>query len=113
MLALLAAVAKLLFAEGETTRRMIVGVERLGAALGVDVAVLPRWGALTLRVDDFNAPLLDSIAAEPLGVDMTKVSATNELIDKVCDDRLGADALRPALDFVAIYRRFRWRASCC
>jgi uncharacterized membrane protein YjjP (DUF1212 family) len=100
VLALLAAVAKLLFADGETTRRMIVGVERLGAALGVDVAVLPRWGALTLRVDDSNAPLLDSIAAEPLGVDMTKVSATNELIDKVCDDRLGADALRPALDLI-------------
>jgi uncharacterized membrane protein YjjP (DUF1212 family) len=100
VLALLAAVAKLLFADGETTRRMIVGVERLGAALGVDVAVLPRWGALTLRVDDSNAPLLDSIAAEPLGVDMTKVSATNELIDKVCDDRLGADALRPALDSI-------------
>jgi hypothetical protein len=42
---LLAATAELLFADGETTRRMIVGVERLGAALGVDVAVLPRWGA--------------------------------------------------------------------
>lgn len=97
---MLAATAELLFADGETTRRMIVGVERLGAALGVDVAVLPRWGALTLRVDDSNAPLLESIAAEPLGVDMTKVSATNELIDKVCDDRLGADALRPALDSI-------------
>ena len=98
--ALLAAAAKLLFADGETTRRMIVGVERLGAALGVDVAVLPRWGALTLRVDNSNAPRLESIAAEPLGVDMTKVSATNELIDKVCDHRLGTDALRPALDSI-------------
>lgn len=97
---MLAATATLLFTDGETTRRMIVGVERLGVALGVDVAVLPRWGALTLRINDSNAPLLDSIAAEPLGVDMTKVSATNELIDKVCDDRLGADALRPALDLI-------------
>jgi uncharacterized membrane protein YjjP (DUF1212 family) len=97
---LLAATAELLFADGETTRRMIVGVERLGAALGVDVAVLPRWGALTLRVDDSNAPLLESIAAEPLGVDMTKVSATNELIDKVRDHRLAVDALQPALDSI-------------
>jgi uncharacterized membrane protein YjjP (DUF1212 family) len=97
---LLAATAKLLFADGETTRRMIVGVERLGAALGVDVAVLPRWGALTLRVNDSNAPRLESIVAEPLGVDMAKVSATNELIDKVCDHRLAADALQPALDSI-------------
>jgi uncharacterized membrane protein YjjP (DUF1212 family) len=97
---LLAAAAKLLFADGETTRRMIVGVERLGAALGVDAAVLPRWGALTLRINDSNAPHLESIVAEPLGVDMTKVSATNELIDKVCDHRLGTDALWPALDAI-------------
>ena len=100
ILALLAAVARLLFTDGETTRRMIVGVERLGAALGVDVAVLPRWGALTLRIGDSSAPSLESIAAEPLGVDMTRVSAANELIDKVCDHRLGADAVRPALDAI-------------
>jgi uncharacterized membrane protein YjjP (DUF1212 family) len=100
VLAPLAAAVKLLFTDGETTRRMIVAVERLGAALGVDVTVLPRWGALTLRIDDRNAPRLESIAAEPLCVDMTKVSATNELIDKVCDHRLGADALQPALDSI-------------
>jgi uncharacterized membrane protein YjjP (DUF1212 family) len=97
VLALLAATARLLFTNGETTRRMMVGVERLGAALGVNVAVLPRWGALTLRIDDPNAPRLESITAEPLGVDMTKVSATNDLIDQVCDHRIGAGALRPAL----------------
>jgi uncharacterized membrane protein YjjP (DUF1212 family) len=99
--ALLAATARLLFTDGETTRRMIVGVERLGVALGVNVAVLPRWGALTLRIDDANAPRLESIATEPLGVDMTKVSATNDLIDKVCDHRLGADAARPAVDAIS------------
>jgi uncharacterized membrane protein YjjP (DUF1212 family) len=99
--AVLAATARLLFTDGETTRRMIVGVERLGAALGVDVAVLPRWGALTLRVDDSTGPRLESIAAEPLGVDMTRVAATNDLIDQVCDHRLGADAVRPALDAIS------------
>jgi uncharacterized membrane protein YjjP (DUF1212 family) len=97
VLALLSASARLLFANGETTRRTIAGVERLGAALGFAVAVLPRWGQLTLRIDDPNGPMFDSVAAEPLNVDMTKVSATNELIDKVSDRRMSADGARPAL----------------
>jgi uncharacterized membrane protein YjjP (DUF1212 family) len=101
VLGLLSASARLLFTNGETTRRMIVAVERLGDALGVAVAVLPRWGALTLRIDDPDAPRLDSITAEPLNVDMTKVSATNDLIDKVCDHRIGADAARSALAAIA------------
>jgi uncharacterized membrane protein YjjP (DUF1212 family) len=96
-LALLAGCARLLFANGETTRRMIVGIERLGAALGVDVAILPRWGALTLRIEGRDGPFLESVAAEPLGVDMTKVSATNDLIDRVCDQRMSADAAASAL----------------
>jgi uncharacterized membrane protein YjjP (DUF1212 family) len=86
-----------LFTNGETTRRMMVGVERLGDALGVDVAVLPRWGEVTLRIRSPDEPRLESIVAEPLGVDMTKVSATNDLIDKVCDHRMNADAAKSAL----------------
>jgi uncharacterized membrane protein YjjP (DUF1212 family) len=97
VLALLSASARLLFANGETTRRTIAGVERLGAALGFAVAVLPRWGQLTLRIDDPNGPMFDSIAAEPLNVDMTKVSATNELIDEICDRRMSAEGAQPAL----------------
>jgi uncharacterized membrane protein YjjP (DUF1212 family) len=96
-LALLAGCARLLFANGETTRRMIVGIERLGAALGVAVAVLPRWGAVTLRVQGRDGPFLESIAAEPLGVDMTKVSAANDLIDRLCDHRMSAAAALSAL----------------
>jgi uncharacterized membrane protein YjjP (DUF1212 family) len=80
---------------------MMVGVERLGEALGVDVAVLPRWGALTLRIEDPDGPRLECVAAEPLGVDMTKVSATNDLIDQVCDHRVGADAAQSALAAIA------------
>lgn len=95
--ALLSASARLLFTNGETTRRMTVGVERLGQALGVDVAIFPRWGQLTLRIADLDALRLESVAAEPLGVDMTKVSATNDLIDRICDHRIDAVAAQSAL----------------
>ena len=48
----LSAATRMLFTNGETTRRMILGVERLGKALGLNVAVSPRWGEVMLRIDD-------------------------------------------------------------
>lgn len=99
--ALLSAGAKLLFVNGETTRRMIVGVERLGDALGVRVAVMPRWGELTLRFEDADAPRLECVAATPLNVNMMKVAAAHDLIDKVCAHRIRADAAQSALAAIA------------
>jgi uncharacterized membrane protein YjjP (DUF1212 family) len=101
VLALLSVSAKLLFTNGETTRRMMLAVERLGDALGVEVAVMPRWGELTLRIDDPDAPRVECVTAEPLGVDMTKVAATNDLIDKASRHRISADAVQSALKAIA------------
>ncbi|MGO9632213.1 MAG: threonine/serine exporter ThrE family protein [Xanthobacteraceae bacterium] len=97
IVAFLSAAARALFTNGETTRRTIVGVERLGQALGVNVAVLPRWGEVMLRIDDPAAPRLECIAATPLGVDMRKVAATHELIDRFCHHDIGFDAAQSQL----------------
>jgi len=95
--AFLSASTGVLFANGETTRRMILAIERLGEALGVNVAVSPRWGEVMLRIGDPAAPRLEWIAATPLGVDMRKVASTNELIDRLCDDEIGFDAAQSQL----------------
>jgi uncharacterized membrane protein YjjP (DUF1212 family) len=93
----LAAATRLLFTDGETTRRLVLAVERLGRALGVDVAVSPRWGEVTLRFADPTAPRLEWIDATPLGVDMRKVAAANDLIDQVCNDAVGLEEARARL----------------
>jgi len=97
VIALLSAAAELLFRNGETTRRMAVGIERLGATLGIDVAVLPRWDEVTLLVTDATGQRSQTVAATPLGVDMHKVVATNKLIDDICTGRIAADAAQSAL----------------
>jgi uncharacterized membrane protein YjjP (DUF1212 family) len=91
VVALLSAATRILFANGETTRRLILGIERLGRALGVDVAVSPRWGEVVLRIDDPAGARLHWIAASPLGVDMQKVAAANALIDRICKNAIGFD----------------------
>jgi uncharacterized membrane protein YjjP (DUF1212 family) len=82
---------RLLFSNGETTRRLILAIERLGKALGVNVAVSPRWGEVMLRIDDQAAQRPEWVAATPLGVDMQKVAAANALIDRFCKNAIGFD----------------------
>ena len=70
IVAFLSLATRVLFVNGETTRRMVLGVERLAKALGVDVTVSARWGEVVLGIDDPAGPRLHWIAAIPVGVDM-------------------------------------------
>jgi uncharacterized membrane protein YjjP (DUF1212 family) len=92
--------ARLLFANGQTTERMVAAVEQLADALGVQATVFPRWGELTVRIDDNTGSRYEIIAVEPLGVDMSKVAATMSVIDKVCAGRMDGEAARSALEAV-------------
>ena len=100
VVAFLSAAARVLFTNGETSRRMIVAIERLGKALGADVAVSPRWGDVMLRIDDPAGPRLHWIAATPVGVDMQKVASTTELIDQLCNDEIGFDDAQSQLSAI-------------
>jgi uncharacterized membrane protein YjjP (DUF1212 family) len=88
---------RVLFINGETTRRIVRGVERLGKALGVDVTMSARWGEVMLRIDDPAGPRLHWIAATPVGVEMQKVAAANDLIDRFCNNAIGFDDARKEL----------------
>jgi uncharacterized membrane protein YjjP (DUF1212 family) len=95
--ALLVEAARLLFEHGETTHRTVSTITRFGLALGFPVSMIPRWGELTLRIDTSNGPHYEIFVAESLGVDMGKVAATNELVDRVCAGKLDAEAAGAAL----------------
>jgi uncharacterized membrane protein YjjP (DUF1212 family) len=100
-LALISVSAKLLFENGETTHRMVSAVKRLGDALGFGANAFPRWGELAVRIDDTGGQGYEIIAATPLGVDMSKVAATNAVIDQLCDGHIDAEAARSALEAIA------------
>src|SRR6266536_1177526 len=92
--------ARLLFANGQTTERTVAAVEQLADALGFRATVFPRWGELTLRIDNDTGSRYEIIAVEPVGVDMGKVAATVSVIDKVCAGRMDVEAARSALEAV-------------
>ncbi|WP_440642667.1 threonine/serine ThrE exporter family protein [Bradyrhizobium sp. PUT101] len=92
-------VAELLFVHGETTEGTRRTVERLGGGLGTRVIFVPRWGDLRILPDrcTFGA----EVAAEPLGVDMARVNATELLVDKLCDHKTSPRAALSELDDIA------------
>ncbi|WP_245263236.1 threonine/serine exporter family protein [Azorhizobium doebereinerae] len=97
---LIARVAELLFVNGQTTQAVRTSVSRLGAALGVRATCRERWGELTLSFDGVPAA---GILAEPLGVDMGRVAATEALVDAVCDKRVPPEAASARLAAIAAH----------
>src|SRR5260370_30996354 len=76
VLHLLSASVTLLFANGQTTERVISAVTRLSAALGYGAIVLPRWGEVHIRIDGLADRGWEIIAATPAGVDLPQGIAT-------------------------------------
>ncbi len=100
---LIMASARLLFVNGQTTEHTVEAATRLATALGFRATLFPRWGELTLRLEDDAGVRFEIIAAAPVGVDMNKVAATVNVIDKFCDGRIEAKAAQSALEAIAQY----------
>jgi uncharacterized membrane protein YjjP (DUF1212 family) len=88
---LIATAAALLFANGQTTHRVAQTVELLGHAVGRKAAVDLGWGELAVRVGAGSAAVSTVVSIAPEGIDMGKVAAATELID-----RLSAGVIAPA-----------------
>jgi uncharacterized membrane protein YjjP (DUF1212 family) len=95
--------ATLLFINGQTTERTIDEARRLAGTLGFRGALLPRWGDLTVRIDNGKESRTETVAADPVSVDMGKVAATLNVIDQLGDGSLDTKAAAAALE--AIGRR--------
>ena len=92
--------AVLLFANGQTTERIVEATARLAGALGCRVTLFPHWGELTFGIHDDTGSRYEIAAAAPLGVDMGKVAATVKLIEEVHNGRMSTDAASVALEAI-------------
>src|ERR1700682_697788 len=82
-LALISLSARLLFENGQSTEKVVSGLDQLAAALGFRATVFPRWGELTVLINDASGSRHEILAAAPVGVDMGKVAATTGVIAEV------------------------------
>ncbi len=93
--------ARLLFANGQTTRTIVAVVQKLGAKFGLKASVFPHWGELTVKVEGASGSRYETVAVEPAGVDMNKVIATMEVVDQVCDGQMDTSAARAKLEAIS------------
>ena len=89
--------ARLLFVNGQTTERMIETTARLAAALGWQGALLPRWGELTATIGSGDSFLVRIVTADPLGIDMGRVVAIGQVVDRLCAGHIDPAAAGAAL----------------
>lgn len=94
----MAQVAGLLFGSGQTTERTRLAVERLGVAMNWPSRLAVRWGELTVWTNDELSGACH--ATEPLAVDISRVAATEALVDDICAGRLDAAAALPRLQAI-------------
>jgi uncharacterized membrane protein YjjP (DUF1212 family) len=98
---LVSASGSLLFANGQTTERTVSETQRVAAALGQHVTVIPHWGELVIHFPHDPGARNEIVTVAPTGIDMGKILAANDVIDSLCDGRIDAAAARAALDAAA------------
>ena len=86
---LILAFARVLFVNGQSTKRTIAAVQALAGTLGISAVVLPRWGDLRLEVTDKSGSLAWQVAANPAGANMQRVAAAMNAIDDAKAGRIG------------------------
>jgi uncharacterized membrane protein YjjP (DUF1212 family) len=100
-LALVSLSARLLFENGQSTEKVVSALDQLADTMGFRATVFPRWGELTVLINDAGGSRHEIVAVAPVGVDMRKVAATIGVIDDVCSRQFDAAAARSALETVA------------
>jgi len=98
---LVLAFARTLYINGQSTDETLAAAERLGHHLGVRARIIPRWGALQLQVEDRDARLVSTVAADPTGVDMDRVASAMHALENLRAGRLAPTAATDALSAIS------------
>jgi len=92
--------ARVLHVNGQSTEETMAAAERLGNALGLRAAIIPRWGELELQAGDGDGRLVSVKAADPTGVDMDRVVSAMQAVDDLDTGRLAPSAVRAAISMI-------------
>ncbi|HMK67674.1 MAG TPA: threonine/serine exporter family protein [Stellaceae bacterium] len=98
---LVIAFAKTLYVNGQATEQTLRAARGLARALGLDAAILPRWGLLHLVAADGSGTPFGQVAADPTGVNMARVSSAMAAVDDVVSGRLAPDAAKARIAAIA------------
>ena len=99
---LVLALARILYANGQSTDQTSAEAERFGRSLGVHVKIIPRWGELQLEAQQGEARIVSAVAAAPTGVDMDRVASIIRFIEDFGAGRLAPAATKEAISAISL-----------
>jgi uncharacterized membrane protein YjjP (DUF1212 family) len=85
---LVLALARVLYINGESTKKTLSTAEHVSNCLGLRATIFPHWGELELETEDTDGKFVVAIEAAPSGVDMDRVASTLRTVEELCDGRL-------------------------
>jgi uncharacterized membrane protein YjjP (DUF1212 family) len=96
---LVLALARVLYANGQSTDQTLAAAERFGRCLGLCAEIMPRWGELQLKAQDSvtGTRLISVVAADPTGVAMSRVASSMNIIEDLAAGRLAPAAAEEAI----------------
>lgn len=97
---LVLACARLLYVNGQGTEQVLAAAARLAKVLGLRASLGLRWGELQLQLEEGHRPIW-RVAANPAGVDMTRVIAGMRVVDDLEAGRLTPDAALKKIDAIS------------
>jgi uncharacterized membrane protein YjjP (DUF1212 family) len=101
MLDLMLQAGKLLFANGQTTERIMCALKELATAGRFKSGIFVEWGQLRVHIENGFDSHSETISVEPAGVDMSKIDATMSLIHQVGEGTMDLAAARSALQKIS------------
>src|ERR1700691_4836312 len=99
---LVLALARILYANGQSTDQTSAEAERFGRSLGVHVKIIPRWGELQLEAQQGEARIVSAVAAAPPGGDMDRVASIIRFIEDFGAGRLAPAATKEAISAISL-----------
>ena len=98
---LILAFAKVVYANGQSTDQTLAAATRLGDTLGLRARILPRWGELQLHANDQDAQLISTVAVDPTGVNMDRVTSATRTTEDLNAGRLAPGAAMKAINAIS------------
>ena len=98
---LVLALARVLYANGQSTDQTLAQARRFGRCLELSAAIIPRWGELQLEAQEGDARVISAVAVNPTGVDMGRVASMIRLIEDLCAGRLAPAGAREVIGTIS------------
>ncbi|WP_407154871.1 threonine/serine exporter ThrE family protein [Bradyrhizobium sp. STM 3557] len=93
--------AAVLYTNGQSTDHVIASAARLSKALGLEATLVPQWGVLHLLANERQRTISAQAAADPTGVQMTRVADAMHAIDEIVSGRMTPESARNAIRKIA------------